>query len=609
MKAKYFNWFCWIAAITITLYYTAIHNHDLLVTAQELSLFLPTATYFGECMTTAGGLLIYLGTFFTQFFYYPLLGSMLFLLMMVTIAFGCIKAFRLRKENYPLALIPGLMLLLSLTQLDYIVFILKSPGYFFSNGIGVLLTVYILWGCRKLKPVVKNPVVILMPVILYPLLGFYGLFTAAIAAVEATQGYNGSKDKSNKKRTVKPALILLLSGLVIALTPYLYYASVYTDTTLPMSYLCGLPRFNFNKTEAVFWLPFAVIFLLILFFNINIRIGTNKIFNNFRTYAAALFTLFCVLCIPLLSNNNRNFRTEVSLNLAAINCDWEKIVQTASTSENPTRLIVMYHVLALQRMGQAGDRMFSFIHSSTPQVAHRNSQYLRDVGAIGLFYYYGRINNSYRWCMEDKVEFGMKVIYLKYMFRCALLNGETELVRKYADILSQTWFHRKWVERYGKFIDQPDLMIDDPEFRQIRPLMAFDNLLLGDNGMLENYLLNSFAYMEGGPPELVEVSLQCNLIQKNIANFWPRFFLYYRTHERIPKHYQEAALLYVYLERNVGISSLRFDQEVLKRFKILIKLSQQYSYMTQNRQAIMLRPKFGDTFWYYYFFVQGLKTS
>ena len=153
------------------------------------------------------------------------------------------------------------------------------------------------------------------------------------------------------------------------------------------------------------------------------------------------------------------------------------------------------------------------------------------------------------------------------------------------------------------------MIADDPEFKAIKPLMAYEDILDGDGNLLELYVLNSFAYMEGGPPELVELSLQCNLVLKNIERFWPRYFLYARTHDRVPVHYQEAALLFSHLENKVDISKFNFDKVVVDRFNMMIAMSKQYEYKSNEYNKEVFKPQFGDTFWYYYFFIKDIKTT
>ena len=50
------------------------YEGDLLWKAQQLNLFLCTSLFFREQLVVPGGLLTWVGTFFTQFFYWPWVG-------------------------------------------------------------------------------------------------------------------------------------------------------------------------------------------------------------------------------------------------------------------------------------------------------------------------------------------------------------------------------------------------------------------------------------------------------------------------------------------------------------------------------------------------------
>ena len=308
--------------------------------------------------------------------------------------------------------------------------------------------------------------------------------------------------------------------------------------------------------------------------------------------------------------NDENFRITISMDRAIQENDWQKAIHHAAAQKGePTRLIVLNTDMALYKSGKAGDCMFKFKINGAPYRIIRTSPVMRSTGAKALYFQYGKINYCYRWCMEDKVEYGMKVEYLKYMVKCALLNGEFALARKYNSTLSQTLFHKDWAAKYQRYIDNPESMAEDTEFKAIRPLMAYNNALEGDGGLLEAYLISQIAYMEGGPPELVELSLQCTLVQKDIRRFWPRFILYAQTHQRLPRHYQEAAILYSFLERKVDYRHFKIEDEVVTRFNKFIKLSEQMAGQSDEKSKETFKPCFSDTFWYYYFFVKGLKTS
>ena len=107
---------------------------------------------------------------------------------------------------------------------------------------------------------------------------------------------------------------------------------------------------------------------------------------------------------------------------------------------------------------------------------------------------------------------------------------------------------------------------------------------------------------------MVELSLMDGLITKNLSGFWPRFMALLPTWQgRIPTHYQEAALMVAQLQGGAPVSDIPFDPAIQQRFQQLIAASARMGDNAAN--AVALRPEFGNTYWYYYFFVDGLKTN
>ena len=210
--------------------------------------------------------------------------------------------------------------------------------------------------------------------------------------------------------------------------------------------------------------------------------------------------------------------------------------------------------------------------------------------------------------MEDMVEYGLRPDYLKYMLKCAVINGEAKLAEKYASALRHTLWYSHIADQYSGLIGNPSKVAADKEMRRILPLMRYGDVLDGDGGMIEVYLLNSCAYSSGGSREIVERALMNSLIMKNLDGFWPRFMsLLEGWKGHVPIHCQEAALMVAQLKGGVDVSALPIDDTVRQRFERLVELSAQNGDQASN--AYMLRPEFGDTYWYYYFFVEGLKTN
>ena len=86
---------------------------------------------------------------------------------------------------------------------------------------------------------------------------------------------------------------------------------------------------------------------------------------------------------------------------------------------------------------------------------------------------------------------------------------------------------------------------------------------------------------------------------------------YLETHKgqlRIPTHYQEALLLYANIDRRADISKFKIDKTIQQRFREFTKMTKKYKGSSKDL-APYFKDGFGDTYWYYYFFIRDIKSN
>ena len=139
-------------------------------------------------------------------------------------------------------------------------------------------------------------------------------------------------------------------------------------------------------------------------------------------------------------------------------------------------------------------------------------------------------------------------------------------------------------------------------------------MLDGDEGLVEMYLLQYFSQTMNKDSRLLqETTLVFALQSKDIQLFWPRFFLYAHMHpnEPMPIHYQEAAYLYGNLEHEVDISGMPFDEvKIRQRYDAFNHMSQSLIQQGKSIEEVgqIMKPTYGDTFWWFYFFCRGINS-
>ncbi|UCH14613.1 MAG: hypothetical protein JSV22_01295 [Bacteroidales bacterium] len=588
----------------LTLYLTVINNKIYLFKLQDLSLFLPTKMFFLDKVSTPGGFLSYLGLFFTQFFYYPWLGGFIFIFFLFVVQFLTAKAFKLHKNYYPLSFIPSLILLLVLSHLGYNIYILYSEGIVFSNLFGIIMVLGAFWIYRSInKSNLRLLFSLIFITILFHLTGFYSLLTVLLFVVFEIIAVKNDYRNSQ--------FIIIILPLIFALgIPFLFSRFLYLTTIFPNVYIAALPAFGITG-DLILYLPFVALFafLILVVFNFLPTAKTQRP-NRLFYYIPAFVFLLVIIGVYLFSYDDENFRTELAMEQAIFENEWEEVLDLSRELKGePTRLIVMSTYLALRKLHIAGDKMFTYKNGN--KYFNTRSPILQMEIAGKMFYFqYGKINYCYRWCMEDMINNGMKVENLKYFVKCCLLNGEIPLAKKYNDVLMKTLFHKSWATKYQQLIENPEEIINDSEFSEIIPLLDPVNRLYTDKvDRLEDFLTYSFAFINAGTSQLIELSLQYNLEFKNSERFWLCFAYYVKKFSRIPVHYQEAALLYAYLEGNVDLSRIKFDSEVLNNFTKFVNMMKQYSHFSKEKLEPIFFKNFGGTYWYYYFFFEQVARS
>ena len=638
MKNKHLLYWLAVGGLLVVAGFKLVtQESELLLRAQELNLWLPTGLYWKTLMQYPGGGVSWVGTFLTQFFYYPWLGTAILCSLWLIICLLAAWIYRLRGPWVWLTMLIPLALMACFVQTGYWLYYLKLQGHLFVPTVGVLFALLTLAVQRLLDSHLPEKAarwvslcwMAIVCIAGYPFFGAWALGATGLLGL-----FPRVKDSSlNYKLSI---LNFFPSLVLIAAIPQNYYQLVFEMTERSFLYVAALPSFRYSaESFEQYRIPYyAIIAAFIILITLRASEGfafAKKLKPWHRSVLALLLVALGIVGVSQVWYRDANFHKELAMNRAVEELDWERVLTIArdgSSGVKPTRMMVLYKNLALFRLGRAGDEMFNYPEGATPQNAPWKVR-ITQVGGKLIYYHYGKENFCYRWCMEDGVEFGWKAETLKFMARTSMLNHEWAAARKYLDLLKKTTFHRQWAERYERFLDTPDAfdldkleasakagkpLLDEQgmkEFAPILHMMTYPDRLDGDNTLVEMYLLQTFAKGNGDDPLFQEMTLICALIMKDIDLFWPRFMKFATMHPELhmPRHYQEAAYLYGHLENKVDISRMPFDQEVRDTYERFMRFNEQCGPMSEEQKAVAFYPQFGGTFYYFYFLVRNQKTN
>ena len=562
-----------LAFISFVVYILYI-NQEVFYTAHDRSEFLYGAPFFHALMQKPFGLMQYVGAWLTQLFYHPLLGAGVLAAIWALIFFVGAKAFRLKGGALALMLLPIACLLTSVVELGYWIYIYPVRGYWFSQSVGYLVMLLLLWAARS-TPRKWHLVWYLLAFCLYPILGWFALLFVLCLVVSG-----------------KPTWRELIGVVLLIFTASIWHTQFYSNLKSDDVVLAGLPRFvyphgNSSQLSIPFWVLGAVSVLMPLcgkYLSTKVR---SIIVPVLCVVAGIVFTWVFMF-------NDKNYIDEMRMVRYAESDNWQAVLATAKDNKKPTTTMVFLKNIAM--MNEGGQLASSFksgnigfpVHN--PDTLHVS---LLSIASPLVYYNYGMVNEAIRLNFENGIQVGFSPFYLKMLSRCALAKGDKELVERYNAQLHHHLFYDNW---------QPA-----PVTENVKSLQnCFRDELTGVENS-DSYIVNSICnWYESDSKVASEQALFYSMLRCDSQCFWPSLRNYLKLHvgEIFPVHAQEGYILYMDQAPEEKRIMIPVEETVYKRYKkftetmaILVKPGK-----TIGDVAEEMRAEWGDTYWYYYFF-------
>jgi hypothetical protein len=563
--------------VTFYLYFAFLNRYHILYLEQN-QLFIWSLDFLKEQFELPGGLPLYLGSFFTQFFISSWVGA--FIYTITAFAVFILSYYIFKKHNFEniiLAFIPV-----------WLLSVLQSNEFFtFGQAVGFLLLLsyfafYISVGdsrSRYLLFLAGWPFFYLLaggfsiPLILLCLL--HELFF-----------------RKEKKRYFITILYVTTGVLVPYLSARLiFYIQPDKVYTYPVTF--ELPSIFLNALILLFvWTPLILIASLLLFKSLKNRLMPWSLTNVLTGVAIIVLMAFVVYKRAY----NKMADMMLGVDHYAQRAEWSKIIKLSDRYPGYNTLVIYYTDLALYKTGNLLEKMFSY-----PQIG---SQGLRLKWQRNLNLFFGGEvfsqlaynNESIHWAFESLVAKGLNPRSLKKLTVGFIVNGNYDVARKYLSLLNKTLFYRRWAKRHIRYLHDPELAEEDPEISLFRDSQIRYNFFSEVSGMnlrdlLRNHPENRMAY---------EYLLASLLLDRNLDDFSKEVLnLKYYGFNRLPLHIEEALIFYNFYENQKIIpEGYIFREETINRFADYATI---YTRFRSDRKvaAHELRKKYGNTYWYY----------
>lgn len=584
-----------------------LFSSHILTRVESRSLFLFDWDWFCGFLDVPGGFLTWISLFFTQFLHMPWLGALLWSVLLTLAAELTRSMFNIPLRLAAFAYVPAFVLVAANMSLGYFIYIIRTPGYFFSPVLGYLSILGIVALLRKTGRPFTYLAIPFLGAAGYLLFGAYTFVGIATFALESL---------FNESRWSRKSAVLLLSAAVIAVLPTAFYGL--TTFRPEEGWTIGLPRALYSETVFRLRFPYVLAILFIPIFSLTGRL-TDKI-GRYHIALQSATVAACALATFLFWNRDTNFNAEIKMMNAADRLEWNK---TARVLENladkadkdvtysPTRVMVLLKDLALLKNGTELDRMFTYEDGDQAQKNSMDIPMVLEIGKI-LYLHYGIPGFCHRWCLEEAGEFGWSSSLLQYAIMASLTMEDVKVADKYLSKLDKTLFYRNWARSQRELCQDTGKIAVTAPYDKIMPLICYEDRLADDQRGCEYFLTSHFA--EARPRKASafydRVALMWALKSHQSAIFWPKLLQYLESGNSsdIPVHCQEAA----YLFSNVGEDRLEirfpFDRKVTELFNATLQQISSNGITTPQDARQELPQRIRHTYFYYYFFFSNPET-
>lgn len=545
-------------------------NQEVLYTAHDRSEFIFGTPFFNTLMSKPFGLVQYVGAWLTQFFCKPAVGSFIMVAIWLLIFFVGTKAFRLQGSASALMLLPVACLLTSIVDLGYWIYISTIRGYWFSQSVGYLVMLLLLWIARS-TPRKWHLIWYVLGFFAYPVLGWFALvFVLCLVFADKTtwREYLG--------------IILLI------FTASIWHTQLYSNLKFDDVVFAGLPRFETPSDTSPhlsypFWILGAVSLLIPL---------CSKYLTKW--FVPVLCSVVCICYTWTEMYYDQNYIDEMRMVRYAESDNWKDVLKLAEENKRPTSTMMFLKNVALMNEGGLLVRSFKLgndaVNINNPDSLHVS---LLDIASPLVYYNYGMINEAIRLNFENAIQAGFAPFYLKVLSRCALAVGDDKLLERYSTILHHRPFYDNW---------EPD-----PASEKIKELQkCYPDELTGVENS-DSYIVNSISLWYDSDSKVAsEQALFYSMLRCDSRRFWTSLRNYVKVHmnEQFPLHAQEAYILYMDKAPEEKRMMIPVEQTVYDRYKQFWNTleSKAKPGMTIEKVGEEMREEYGDTYWWYNIF-------
>jgi hypothetical protein len=330
-----------------------------------------------------------------------------------------------------------------------------------------------------------------------------------------------------------------------------------------------------------------------------------KIFSRYRfspklKWAIESVLLFAIAGSVVFFSRNENLRTRYKVDYYAYHKMWPELLTSAQ--HNPHNPFIAHAVnRALYHVGRLGYDMFSWPQDPDHLFLSDKKYKWMHWQIFDVFLDLGVVNmaeNALTECLEG---LGSRPMVLQRLALINMVKGNSGSAKIYLGPLSKTLFHAEWANNYLDRLEADPNLSEDKYIQHLRSLCLDEDCpmysLLKEKTLLQLLEKNSQNRMA------FEYLMAYHMLNKNLSKLAQNLErLHDFDYPKLPTHYEEAALIYMYrTKKSLQLSPYLPNPQIRKQIEDFSRLLMSYG---RNKQAAYkeLSKKFRNTYFFYLMF-------
>lgn len=548
---------------------------------EHTNLFVGDWDWFIPFLERMGGFGRWLGTWGMQFFNEMVTGVAAFavpVVLLFVVMVGLMRSLIKSTDVWiPWATSVSLCQLLSL----------YDHNFYWSGALAMVLALAILWLVSLFKGPVRSWLFLLgIPMVVWGLGATACMYVLAGVILFAKKG----------KWLISIAAPIAVFVSIIA---FIHFAGVVADIRLILSPVCYYE--SISEMPFYHWATWGVALLLLFLARRLANVSWKKPITNWVVCCAGWFIPSALFVQAAGHFYNASNQDVWRLNHYAYTEDWDAILDFVSDKPMNNYLFMNYANMALANKGELANRAFHYYPKGMNSLLTKvNSTGTVRLMASDIHYTVGCIAEAQQHAFEAQVTFpqSMGIQTMKRLVKTNLIFGHYAVAEKYLSLIAKTTFHRKWAQKYSKYLYDDQAIEADAELGEKRRSLS---------------QRNRFAMFYGWIPELQDI-LEVNPENRKAKEYLGLSFLMNKDLKGfelfLDKHYGMGKDRTLPLSFQQAVMALN-QPDKAKEYGISMSVKEQYGQFmrqyAQNRQNPNLKNvmhrTFGHTVWFYLIFV------